>query len=53
MTIDKTLENNFMYHTPTLEQQAKYVRLRGEAKALAYSILELCPSSREKSFGRN
>jgi hypothetical protein len=44
------IENNFRYHKPSLEQQAKYVKLRGEAKGVAYLIQNLCPESREKSL---
>ena len=47
---NEKIENNFRYHAPTLEQQAKYVRLRGEMKSIAYLIEELCPAGREKSL---
>lgn len=47
---NEKIENNFRYHSPSLEQQAKYVRLRGEAKGLAYLIEELCPAGREKAL---
>jgi len=43
-------ERNFTYHPPKPGQPEKYERLREEAKALARSIEELCPSSRERSL---
>ena len=48
--MNKTIENNFMYHVPKEGQPQKYEMLREEAKKLAYIIEELCPSSREKSL---
>lgn len=48
--VNEKIENNFRYHAPSIEQQEKYVRLRGEAKGLAYTIEELCPVGREKSL---
>lgn len=46
MNIDET----FRYHTPNDKQLPKYKRLREEGKALAKTIEELCPTSREKSL---
>ena len=43
------LDNNFTYHTPKPGQGEKYTDLRLETKALAVCILQLCPSSRERS----
>jgi len=47
---NQRIENNFKYHAPTPEQQEKYVRLRGEAKMLAYTIDGECPDGLEKVF---
>jgi len=49
-TKNELLEKNFSYHSPTLEKQEKYVKLREKAKELAYLITELCPESRERSL---
>lgn len=43
------LENNFTYHAPKDDQQERYVRLRDEAKKLAYSLCECVPPGRERS----
>lgn len=40
----------FTYHAPITDQQLRYGRLRAEARELAETINELCPSSREKSL---
>jgi hypothetical protein len=48
--MSKQIENNFKYHAPKEGQPEKYERLRSEAKALALSISELAPDSREKSL---
>jgi hypothetical protein len=48
--INKTIENNFIYHAPKEGQPEKYGRLRQKAKDMAYLIDELCPNSREKSL---
>jgi len=47
---EKTIDNNFKYHTPKNNQPEKYENLRNKAKELAYLIEELCPNSREKSL---
>jgi len=44
------LDNIFMYHSPKEDQQVRYVHLREEAKALAFTIERACPQSREKSL---
>lgn len=44
------LNNNFVYHAPKPGQNAKYERLRSEAKFVAENILRLCPPSRERSM---
>ncbi len=49
MTVEQ-IENIFSYHKPFGDQQTKYEKLRGDAKALAKAINELCPESREKSL---
>lgn len=46
----KVIDNNFTYHPPKGDQPELYIRLRDEAKALAYSINSICPESREKSL---
>ncbi len=43
------LENNFTYHAPKGDQQARYVAIRDSAKAHAALLLEKCPESRERS----
>ena len=42
-------QNTFTYHRPTEEQAEKYETLRTIAKGFAFSILDLCPPSRERS----
>jgi hypothetical protein len=44
------IENNFTYHAPTPGQPERYTQIREQAKALALSILELTPESREQSL---
>lgn len=44
------LDNRFTYHSPKPNQPARYTQLREEAKALAVSIVELTPESREQSL---
>lgn len=44
------LENNFTYHAPQGDQQERYVAIRDEAKALAYTICKNSPPSREQSI---
>lgn len=46
---EAVIDNNFTYHAPHDDQPARYERLRAEAKALATSINDLCPESRERS----
>ena len=43
------IENNFTYHAPDSEKQAKYIDIRNTAKTLAYLILNTVPSSREQA----
>jgi hypothetical protein len=43
------LENDFTYHKPISDQQARYVIIRESAKQLAYDIVYLTPPSREQS----
>jgi hypothetical protein len=40
----------FTYHKPEGNQTERYQDVRAECKALAESIQELCPDSREKSL---
>ena len=44
------IPNIFTYHTPKGDQTERYQRLRSEARTLAESIVDLCPSSREQSL---
>lgn len=44
------IENNFTYHAPKADQQARYQQLREKAKAFAVAIAELTPYSREQSL---
>jgi hypothetical protein len=46
----KQNENNFVYHAPKGNQQARYEELRAKAKSFADMILISCPPSREKSL---
>lgn len=43
------IESRFTYHAPKMGQPEKYERIRNEAKALAHTINDLCPDSREAS----
>jgi hypothetical protein len=49
MITKETIENSFTYHPPVGSQQNRYVLLRDQAKALAMTIIENTPSSREQS----
>jgi len=40
----------FTYHPPKPGQPEKYSEIRGEALAMAQTINNLCPESREKSL---
>jgi hypothetical protein len=44
------IAKNFVYHAPKDDQPARYERLRGEARALATTLLRTCPPSRERSL---
>jgi hypothetical protein len=46
----KQIENNFKYHAPKEGQVEMYNVIRNEARALAVTIAELCPNSRERSL---
>lgn len=48
--MDNQIENNFKYHAPSQEQQESYIELRQKGKELAYTIVALCPKSREASL---
>lgn len=52
MEKDKTIENNFTYHSPKAGQNERYEALRSWAKKLAYAIEANCPDSREKSLAK-
>ena len=45
-----TIDNNFTYHAPTPEMQAKFPIIRTAARELAYLINDLVPEGREKSL---
>lgn len=44
------IENDFMCHAPSENQQAKYRYLRAIGKSLAYAIYSECPGGKEKSL---
>lgn len=44
------IENDFTYHTPKGDQQARYEALRATARHMALRILDLTPVSREQSL---
>ena len=44
------IELRFSYHSPKNDQPARYERIRGEAKALARTLHELCLDCREASL---
>lgn len=44
------ITNRFTYHSPTAGQPEKYGRIRDQAKDFAFSLAEICPSSRELSL---
>lgn len=44
------LDNNFTYHPPLAGQAERYVEIRDAAKALAFTLVNLCPTSRELSL---
>jgi len=46
---NSNIENNFKYHSVTLEQTEKIHNIREKAKELAYLIND-CPESRERSL---
>lgn len=46
----ENLEKRFTYHVPKAGQPQKYRCLRSYGLALANTIDELCPESREKSL---
>jgi hypothetical protein len=53
LEVDMTIEqinNNFTYHAPKDDQQARYESLRSVAKDLAVLINSYCKESREKSL---
>lgn len=45
-----TIDNNFRYHPPKGDQQARYEAIRSAGKMLALTIEDYCPDSREKSL---
>lgn len=40
----------FTYHPPKNDQNKRYMEIRGLGKAMAESVLECCPPSRERSL---
>lgn len=44
------LTKRFTYHAPKEEQAHRYVLIRENAHAMASTICELCPESREQSL---
>jgi hypothetical protein len=49
MATPEEIENWFTYHSPTPDQQARYVTLRKQFKILAYSILQLTPACADQT----
>jgi hypothetical protein len=49
MSNKEKIDNAFTYHAPKPGQPEIYVRIRDQAKDLAYLIDDLVPDSREKS----
>lgn len=48
-TLRERIENDYTYHPPTPDQVPKYEQIRAEVKALALTLADLCPESRELS----
>jgi hypothetical protein len=46
----ETVERNFTYHPPFGNQTERYKFIRDQARALARTIIELTPASREQSI---
>lgn len=47
---DPDLEKRFTYHAPKDGQPERYTQIRAKAKELAELVVELAPSSRERSL---
>lgn len=47
---EERIERTFQYHPPNEDQAKRYVILRDQARALAYTILRAVPPSRERSL---
>lgn len=47
---DPDLEKRFTYHAPKEGQPERYTQIRAKAKELAELVVELAPSSRERSL---
>lgn len=45
----QSLNNSYTYHSPSGDQPGRYIEIREKAKELATTIMECCPSSRERS----
>lgn len=48
--MSEQLEKTFTYHAPKEDQPERYVKLRDQAKQLAYDIVKNTPPSREQSL---
>jgi hypothetical protein len=48
--MSEQLEKTFTYHAPKGDQPERYVRLRDQAKQLAYDIVKNTPTCREQSL---
>jgi hypothetical protein len=46
----ESLENKFTYHAPFGDQATRYEKIRDSCKQLAYTVVELTPSSIEQSL---
>jgi hypothetical protein len=49
VSVNAEIENWFIYHPPVGDQQARYTQLREQAKQFAYTLLELCPPSADRT----
>lgn len=47
---DYPLDNNFVYHAPDKDQEARYTAIRQTAKDFAALILRYTPDSREQAL---
>lgn len=48
--LQERIENDFTYHAPTGDQPQRYEKIRADGKALALTLVNLCPDTRERSL---